>query len=277
MQKNIAIVIFAVIVILGGYTAYRLLDSPNEISEKNNSGGDEVEWFLDQGNSWSVKGEPPTCPDPLVFKTPVNTAQVTSIGYPGQIRSYQRSYGFKSSGSFRFDTSDGRADVYVPFDAKLTRVAPAFRLGEYQYGFEFVAPCGIWYSFGHLRELTPKFKDIADSFPVITDNPDGSPPKVQFYDVNPSVPVTAGEKIATAVGYAQQNNFFIDFTVLDLRHTNGKKIRDEWKQYADSFDRYGICWLENISEVDREYFRKLHNGNVESGTKSDYCNYPENK
>jgi hypothetical protein len=127
------------------------------------------------------------------------------------------------------------------------------------------------YSLGHLLELSPKFLAIANSLPLINDDTEGFHTR-QFYDVDPPVPVTAGEVIATAVGYAISHNVFFDFGVLDLRHKNGFTIRPEWAdRFGAQFDEYAICWLDLFPADDAAYLRTLKGGDWEYGQLSDYC------
>ena len=229
---------------------------------------ESVIWELREGNIWRPNREPPSCPEPLQLKTPVEVSKVSAILYPGQ----PRGGAFKPHGAFRFDSKDNNATVTIPLDATLVRGSRAFRNGEDQFSFEFISPCGIWYSLGHLRELTPKYLAIANKLPLI-----GHFAEQQLFDVIPPVLVKEGEVIATKVGYINTNNAFVDFGVLDLRKKNGKKLRSEWSIYQKEFDQYAVCWLELIPVGDANKLRSLFgSGDIKSGRLSDYCHYPEN-
>lgn len=262
----ILIAVAGVIIFVG---AVLLTDFRNN-SSKSKSEPSQVTWQLREGKVWKATGSPPACPDPLVLTPPVDISKVSGILYPGQ----PRGDAFKPHGAFRFDNQNNEAIVKVPFDAQVVRGSRAFRNGENQYAFEFIAPCGIWYSLGHLLELTPKFLDIANKLPLI-----GDFAEQQFFDINPAIFVKTGEIIATKVGYAKTNNVFVDFGVLDLRYKNGDTIRPEWKAlYGNQFDEYAVCWLELLPAFDRDHLRGLFgSGDSVTGTKSDYCHYPENK
>lgn len=228
----------------------------------------EVSWQLKEGNLWAATGTPPLCPDPLVFAPPTDLKKVTSILYPRQ----PRGDAFKPHGGFRFSdqTPNNQVTVTIPFDAEIVQGSRAFRNGENQFSFVLIAPCGIWYSLGHLLELSPKFLAIANSLPLVDDTTGFH--TQQFYEVNPPIPVTTGEVIATAVGYAIPHNVFFDFGVLDLRHKNGFTIRPEWAaQFGQQFDEYGICWLDLLPADDAAYLRTLNGGDWEYGQLSDYC------
>ena len=228
----------------------------------NQASSSEVGWRLGKGNVWVATGTPPACPEPLTLATPVDLSLVTSVLYPGQ----PRGDAFKPHGGFRFDNqSDNHVTVKVPFDAQLVRGSRAFRNGENQYAFEFIAPCGIYYWFGHLLELTPRFQAIADSLPLADD-------KHQFFSLATPVSVATGELIATAVGYAANTNVTVDWGALDLRRKNGARIRPEWaEKYSREFDEYAICWLDLLSADDTARVRALPGGDAESGKMSDYC------
>ncbi|MES2155175.1 MAG: hypothetical protein V4510_08580 [bacterium] len=234
--------------------------------------GREVTWHLGASGDWIPSGTPPPCPDPLVLATPVDLGVATAILYPGQVRGNA----FKLHGGFRFDNNtDNNVTVRLPFDAYVVRGTHAMRNGtdigapyglEEQDGFEFIAPCGIMYTFGHLRRLSPEFRAIADALPLIIGFN-----KTQYYDVDPPVHVHAGDLLATAVGFEANLNVFVDFGVLDLRHTNGKTLRPEWSQYSDGFDTHAVCWLDWFGPTDSAKARDLPGGSQESGKQSDYC------
>ena len=234
-----------------------------------------VSWHLDKNQTWVATGSPPDCPEPLTLATPVDLAQATAILYPGQ----PRGGAFKPHGGFRFDgRADNNVTVTIPFDALLVRGTHGMRNGqnissmeglEEQDSFEFIAPCGIMYTFGHLRHLAPKFQQIADGLPVIVGFA-----QQQYFDVDPPVRVAQGEVLATAIGFENGTNVFVDWGVLDLRHTNGATLRPEWSQYQNDFDKYAVCWLDLLPPDDARHARTLRGGDSVSGTQSDYCGAP---
>lgn len=196
---------------------------------------------------------------------PVDITKLSGILFPGQPRPE-----FKNHGAFRFRPEYVHdSTVSVPYDATVVRASHDTQPGENQYAVEFIVPCGFSYHFGHLRVLSPKFKDIIDHLPPPDENS-------SFSTLTQPIEVKTGEIIATEVGYSKDDNIFVDWGVMDLRHKNGASLRPEWSQYADAFDEYSVCWLNYLPEKDREQLRSLHNGTVESGTKSDYCRFPEN-
>lgn len=221
----------------------------------------KVNWQLGEGNVWeSKRTPPPPCPEPLVLATPVDLTRVTSILYPGQVRGDA----FKPHGGFRFTQMDNRVTVTAPMDAQVVRASSTVVNGEHQYAFEFIAPCGIRYTFGHLLELAPKFQAIVDALPP-------NDPQSPFATLMIPVPVTAGETIATAVGYANEKNAFVDWGVYDLRQKNGVRLRPEWSQYQSQFDAYAVCWLDLLPAEDSGRVKALPGGDFASGKMSDYC------
>jgi hypothetical protein len=190
---------------------------------------------------------------------------VTSILYPGQVRGTA----FKPHGGFRFDhqpTND--ITVTVPMDAKLIRGSKGYfsENGEVQYGFEFIAPCGIWYAFGHIHTLSPKFQAYADKLPLVSDHA-----TQQLYDIEGMPDVKQGEVIATQVGIVHTKNVFVEWQVDDIRQKNGLSIRPAWAKYADEFDQYGVCWLNMLPTKDAATAKALPGGDGVSGKQSDYC------
>lgn len=225
----------------------------------------QINWHLGGGGVWEAEGTPPPCPAQPLLDSPVDLSLVTSILYPGQVRGNA----FKPHGGFRFDQQPNNdITVTVPMDAKLSRGTRGRFEGqdEIQYGFEFVAPCGIWYSFGHLRSLSPKFQAFADALPVVTERT-----QQQLYDIASSPDVKTGEVIATQVGITSTKNVFVELAVLDLRQKNGLTIRPEWAQFSDEFDPYGVCWLDLLPADDQAVAKALPGGDSVSGKESDYC------
>jgi hypothetical protein len=224
----------------------------------------EVSWHRGEGGAWVSTGTPPACPDP-VLATPVDLSLVTSILYPGQVRGNA----FKPHGGFRFDHQPNNdIAVTVPMDAQLLRGSKGLfeENGEVQYGFEFMAPCGIWYSFGHIHTLSPQFQAYAAKLPLISDHS-----QQQLYDIEGSPMVKKGDVIATQVGIVKTKNVFVELAVLNVQHKNGFTIRPEWAKYANEFDKYAVCWLDLLAPADQARAKALPGGDSVSGKKSDYC------
>lgn len=220
------------------------------------------------------------CPDPFIFKMPVDMNRVTSILYPGQIRGGE----YKAHGGFRFDKSKpSEINVTAPYDAKVIAGARYPINGEIQYTFDFEHPCGVRYRFGHLLILSPKFQKIAEKFPL-PENLDS-----RTTQVSPGVEVKKGEIIATGVGLTKGGppslggyNTFLDWGVYDYRKQNEASQRSDWstlhaedpnwaKYYNSETYQYAVCWFDWISPEDKVKVLSLPSADSQSGNSSDYC------
>lgn len=190
------------------------------------------------------------CPDPLVLQTPIDINKVTSILYPGQ----ERGGDFKPHGGFRFDnTQNNEIEVRAAMDSELQDASRYIEQGEVQYMFDFQSDCGIRYRFDHLLTLAPKFAEMVEKLPE---------PKVgdsRTTNIEP-ISVKQGEVIATAVGFKNNKNVFVDFGVYDLRGKGRTNPRE-----------YAICWFDLLPEEDAKIVKSLPSGSSESGTKSTLC------
>jgi len=193
----------------------------------------------------------PSCPDPLVLQTPVDLGKVTAILYPGQ----ERGGNFKAHGGFRFDNSKPEEiTVKASLDSYITDASRYIEMGEVQYMFDFQNDCGIRYRFDHLLVLSPKLAKIAENLPEA---------KIDYSKtthINENVKVVQGEVIATAVGFKNNNNVFVDFGVYDMRG----------KIFANPQEN-AVCWFDLLSESDEKIVRSLPSGSSESGTQSTLC------
>jgi hypothetical protein len=200
-----------------------------------------------------------SCPTPLL-QTPVDLSKVTSILYPGQ----ERGGNYKAHGGFGFDNAtDNLVTVKIPLNGKITRVVRYKELGEIQYLFEFDGDCGVSFRFDHLRKLTAKFEAVVNAFPIKEDT--------RTDPVNPPVPVTVGEVLATEVGFL--NNVSVDFGVYDMRQKNEASKDPSWASSHSQFpaDSYGICWLNFLPQADSAAVKLLPSRDAKNGKTSDYC------
>ena len=223
--------------------------------------GNKLVWNKGVG----TKGASPTapasssCPTPLL-QTPVDLSKVTSILYPGQ----ERGGNYKAHGGFGFDNAtDNLVTVKIPLSGKITRVVRYKELGEIQYLFEFEGNCGVSFRFDHLRKLTAKFEAVVNAFPIKEDT--------RTDPVNPPVPVTVGEVIATEVGFL--NNVSVDFGVYDMHQKNEASKDPAWASAHSQFpaDSYGICWLNSLPQADSLAVKLLPSRDGQKGKMSDYC------
>jgi len=221
------------------------------------------------------------CPDPFIFKMPIDLNKVTSILYPGQIRGGN----YKAHGGFRFDGyKPDEITVTAPYDARIIAGARYPVNGEVQYTFDFEHPCGVRYRFGHLLKLTPKFMEIAEKFPL----PKGLDSRTT--QVDPPVEVKEGEVIATAVGLTTGGpevlggyNTFVDWGVYDYRQQNEASKDPSWasahssedpewqKYYNSEINKYAVCWFNWLSQEDKEKVLSLPSSDGQSGKTSDFC------
>lgn len=221
----------------------------------------QVAWTYD-GNSWtSMSSETlPPCPSPLVFDSPTNLNLVTNILYPGQVRGGD----YKAHGGFRFDgKNNSDIKVTLPMDATLYRGVRYIESGEVQYMFDFIAPCGIFFRFDHLLELSDKFKMHAESLP--------QPNNSSATTILQPVLIRKGEVIATSVGFLKSKNVSFDFGVYDLRQQNEISKNPTWSsKYSNKKELgfYGICWLDHLTDSSSA---KALPGSGTEGKKSDYC------
>ncbi len=236
-------------------------ESPQHREERDFANDQKV--FLVLGKEgWTPVGTPPVCPEPLVLSSPVDLAKATSILYPGQMRGND----YKAHGGFRFDTSSNEdITVRAPLNAVVVDGSRYFEQGEVQYLLSFIAPCGIMYRFDHLLTLDAKFAGIAEQFPAAKEGDSRTTP------VNPPVSVTAGEIIATAVGFKKNRNVGVDWGVYDLRKKNEKAQDTVWAREHSTLAQHAICWFGLLSREDEARVRSLPAADSVSGAKSDYC------
>lgn len=278
MSKNhrgiahLAIILAVFILAVVGFAGWRLYSS--KTSEAGNSNyqikssggkGQKVSWTLTE-NGWKASGELPQCPNPLI-KFPVDLGLVTSMLYPGQYRGGD----YKPHGGFRFDKNESNnVAVTAPMDAEVIRGARYPVSGETQYVFDFVAPCGYMYRFGHLLTLSPKLQAIADKLPQ---NSEGDS---RDSAVNP-LDFQAGETMATAVGLTKGGydggiNVFLDWGMYDLRTKNEASKDAAWAAKHPGYtEQYAVCWLDLLNADEETKVRALPSADGSSGKSSDYC------
>ncbi len=213
------------------------------------------------GQTWRAIGTPPACPFPLTFITPINLARVTSVLYPGNIRSGD----YRPHGGFRLDGpgETGAISVVAPMASTVYRAARYLVNGEVQHMFDFINACGILHRLDHLRDLSPRFQQIAASLPPAAEVDS------RTTLVAPGQTVSAGETIATRVGFLS-GNVFVDWGVYDLRTQNESSANPSWlAQHPGEFAAYAICWFDNLSPGDSARVRSLPPSGGQGA--SDYC------
>lgn len=195
------------------------------------------------------------CSEIKINQSPVDISLVTSILYPGQIRGND----YKAHGGFRFDESDNEdINIRSPVDGIIVRASRYIENNEVQYLFDIMGNCGVEHRFDHLRKLSPKLQQIADTLPPAKED-DSRTANVE------NVKVSAGELLATSVGLS--NNVFVDWGVYDLNNKNKASENSQWEaEFGNHQTSYAICWLELLPENIRDL-----PGSGESGKTSDYC------
>jgi hypothetical protein len=289
-SSHIVLIIGIIVLAVIGFAGYRVLHKSADPAtvHKTAGAGKTTEnapvWPTDKAISWWTTGEgswmplpydvtPPACPDPLQFELPVKNAnEITSILYPGQTRVgvFEGKGGnYKAHGGLRFDKrTDNNVAVFMPFDGSVIRGVRFLVDGEIQYGFDIVNSCGVMIRLGHLRELTPAFQAIADTFTPAVEG-DSRNTKIE-----PAVAFKTGDKIATAVGFKNTKNVGFDWGVYDLRKNNEASKDAAYRAaHADTAESafHGLCWLELLNSKDTAIIKSLPGGDQVSAKKSDYC------
>ena len=203
--------------------------------------------------------------------SPVDMSRVTSILYPGQ----ERGGDYKAHGGFRLDNSpDNNVEVRAPYSAKITAAGRSIEMGETQIIMDLKTDCGLEYRFDHLRTLAPKFQSMLDELPAAKESSSNT------HGVRPAISVTAGEVIATAVGFIKSPggeagpNVSFDLGLYDRRGKNQASQNPDWaavhKQYSyQTF--YAVCWLDWLPSIDAAIAKSLPAGDGKSGKTSDFC------
>ena len=284
-------IVIAVVAIIGfaGYHVFTSQDKTDSPKLATSDTADSVKattpsWPIDDKITWSSDGRggwitlpydsmPPACPEPLTLKLPTpDFAKATSIAYPGQARTgnFEGLGGnYKAHGGIRFqDNPDNAIEVVMPFNGSVVSASKDVVEGEYQYGFRIINACGVMVSFGHLHDLTPAFKAIADKLPERAAG-DSRATKIE-----PAVPFKTGDKIATAVGLVHSKNVGFDYGLYDLRANNEASKDEVYKAaHADTGETafHGLCWLDNLNSADKAAAKSLPGTDQVSGKQSDYC------
>lgn len=221
-----------------------------------------VSWSFD-GSKWESSETPPACPNPLALDDPADLAKATAVLYPGQTRGNH----YKPHGGFIFaNNPTNDLEVRVPLDAYLVKGSRYLEQGELQNLLVFIAPCGISYRFDHLAKLSSKFQAIAETWPEAKSDDS------RTTDVQPPIAVTAGEVVATSVGFISNKNVSFDFGVYDLRQTNGVTPNPAWANLFNADKEsapYGVCWLSMLDGASA--VGALPAGDQANGKTSDYC------
>lgn len=227
-----------------------------------------VNWQFDYtSKTWQAIGNPPACPEPMVFPSPVNVNFASGILYPGQIRGND----YKPHGGFRYDNRDTNdIEVRAIMDGVVLKASKYLEEGEEQILFFYVNDCGFMVMHDHFLTLSPKLQAALDTVPV------GREGDSRTTNIEPKVSIKSGEVLATEIGhknYKGQKNIFVDFGFYDLRRTNGVVYDAEFRARFPMIDEYGahaVCWFDYLEANDASVVRNLPAGGHE-GKVSDYC------
>ena len=199
---------------------------------------------------------------------PVDISQVTAVLYPGQVRGDD----YKPHGGLRFDDADSNAiTVSAPLAATVTQGSRYIESDEVQYMFDFETSCGLNYRFDHLKTLSSKLQAAAETLPE---------PKIDDSRTTPikNVAVTAGEVIATAVGFESSPsglNVSFDFGVYSQKQRNSAASDPAWvAAHQEDGDQaiYAMCWLDLLSASDATRLKSLPTSTYTTTSNiSDYC------
>ena len=140
--------------------------------------------------------------------------------------------------------------------------------------FEFENDCGLKYRLDHLKTLSAKLQAIANKLPEakIDDS--------LTTEIKGNLSVTAGEIVATAVGFEKspddinRRNVGFDFGLYDTRQKNESANDPAWvTAHQEDGDQaiYGVCWIDWLPTFDATVLRALPRTDGKTGKESDYC------
>ncbi len=214
---------------------------------------------------WQATKTPPKCSNQPMFISPVDLTRVTSILYPGQIRGGN----YKPHGGFRFDANkDNSVLVVAPIEGFVVRGGNYLAEGEVQYTIDVMNNCGVMYRIGHVRELSPALKKLAETWPAPVEGDS------RTQSVNPALYIKKGETIATKVGITKNKNVFVDWGVYDYRQQNNasKSTAYQVKHASDKeLSWYAVCWFNWVGKDESNLIKALPAADPTSKKSSDYC------
>ena|SRR3989344_3129602 len=227
-----------------------------------------VSWeFNNDTKTWSAMGNPPACPDPFVFPSPVDLSLASGILYPGQVRGGD----YKPHGGVRFDNRDTNdIKVQAIMDGYILKASKYLEAGEEQISFFYINDCGLMVMHDHFLTLSPRIAEALSKLPL------GDEGDSRTTTIEPKVYVKKGEVLATEIGHKDFNgkkNIFVDFGLYDLTKTNGIEYDSDFRTKNPNVDEYGthaLCWFDYLSSEEESLVRSLPAGGHE-GKQSDYC------
>lgn len=243
MNKKIIVLLAFVLLVAAGVIIYLAVNNRSAKSGEDKN----IDKLVDV-----EKDEAISCDTLPTFESPVKLADATSVLYPGQTRGGD----YKPHGGFRFDRSTTNSvKVIAPLDAQVINGSRYIEGDEIQYLFTFRTACNIEYRFDHLKTLGTTLASAAEQLPEPKRDDSRT---TELSGIN----VTAGEVIATEIGFSSPLNVSVDFGVYDMRNASGPDRL---------YKNYGLCWLEYLTEPDKSLAKSLPAGDGNNGKSSDYC------
>lgn len=228
-----------------------------------------VVWMNDGKGGWMTNGKPPPCPT-IDWRLPIDDlGLVTAVMDPGQVRGGN----YKGHGGFHMTTSD--VVVRSPLDGYIVGAAAYLERqmnnpnspAEIQYIMDIQHPCGFMVRFDHLKELSPEIAKALASLKVREDT--------QGAMLNPPVPVTRGQVIATKIGHLEYSiNRSFDFGAYDVRAVQpNRRTRDQLLAFGPDgqLGMYAICWFDLFGSANASVLRNLPRPSTEAAQGSDIC------
>jgi len=177
---------------------------------------------------------------------------VTSALWPGQQRG-----AYVAHGGFRFDNNvDNNVIVRVPIGSHLVQAANYEESGQAQYLLFFTAPCGFFYRFDHVLEVSSELAEALKDIPAA-----GAGDSRTTY-LDPPLWLEQGYIVGTAVGISP-TNIFVDFGLYDVRQPNNVVPDLAWAELFagdKKFGHYGVCFFDYLPGTDGEIMRSLPTG-----------------
>ncbi len=244
--------------------------------------GDAVWISLVAGLDWLIPGSTP-CDDPtdegspddgnpttnaspldgfLFDTTPVDLVLVTAIGAPGQLRGND----YKGHGLFRTDSND--TIVVSPIAAVLYDGSAYIADGTVQYLLSFRISPDLVFILDHVLDPSQKVLDAFVGQP---------PPLVDDSRTRPLIEQTfaAGDVIATAIGFRDTNNAFVDFGFYDLSRPNDASQQPGFEgDPSTSRDANAVCWYGRFGPDAEQIILPLVGLFSAEGATSDICPVP---
>lgn len=233
----------------------------------NVGGTSSATWSWDeQTNKWVSSGSVPSCASPIIENGSfIDFGSAISKSQPGQ----SRGGSYKPHGGVRWSTQTYRDNVSVtmPFDATVVTVWQYLIGGEYQFGFNAIAPCGIMLRIGHMRKPSAMFVNILSTLSPAMEG--------DSREIPANATVKKGDPIAAGVGIPSGSpdnvGAFIDLGIVDLRAKNSK-LPASFSSNADrKYAEYSVCWYEGnyLAPSDRALAAALPY--ADGNATSDYC------